>query len=40
MILLETNRPEYRNDIAEEIRLFFGQTEIVLAGEENGGQRT
>lgn len=38
MILLETNRPEYRNDIAEEIRLFFGQTEIVLAGEENGGQ--
>lgn len=30
MILLKTNRPEYRNDIAEEIRLFYGQTDISV----------
>ncbi len=30
MIAIRTNRPEYRNDIAEEIRLFLGLTEIAL----------
>jgi oxygen-independent coproporphyrinogen-3 oxidase len=30
MITIRTNRPEYRNDIAEEIRLFLGLTEIAL----------
>jgi len=33
VIAIETNRPEYRNDIAEEIRLFLGLTEIVLLEE-------
>lgn len=31
MVGVSTNRPEYRNDIAEEIRLFLGLTEIVPA---------
>ena len=30
MIAIQTNRPEYRNDIAEEIRLFLGLAEIAL----------
>ena len=34
MILLLTNRPEYRNDIAEEIRLFYGQTDVSVAAED------
>ena len=29
MVVLKTNRPEYRNDIAEEIRLFLGLVDIV-----------
>ncbi len=33
MIAISTNRPEYRNDIAEEIRLFLGLAEIVLLEE-------
>ena len=35
LIGIRTNRPEYRNDIAEEIRLFTGLAEIVFleAGE-------
>ena len=33
MIAIQTNRPEYRNDIAEEIRLFLGLSEIVLLEE-------
>ena len=33
MIALSTNRTEYRNDIAEEIRLFLGLAEIVLLEE-------
>lgn len=33
MIVLLTNRPEYRNDIAEEIRLFFGQVELCDTGD-------
>lgn len=33
MIAIQTNRPEYRNDIAEEIRLFLGLTEIAPAEE-------
>ena len=35
MIAINTNRPEYRNDIAEEIRLFLGLSEIVLLDEIN-----
>ena len=35
MIGISTNRTEYRNDIAEEIRLFLGLTEIVLTEEAN-----
>ena len=35
MIAISTNRPEYRNDIAEEIRLFLGLSEIVLLDEIN-----
>jgi oxygen-independent coproporphyrinogen-3 oxidase len=35
MVGLRTNRPEYRNDIAEEIRLFLGLTEIELSDGEN-----
>ena len=34
MILLLTNRAEYRNDIAEEIRLFYGQTDVSVAAED------
>ena len=30
MIAIQTNRTEYRNDIAEEIRLFLGLAEIAL----------
>lgn len=33
MIAIRTNRTEYRNDIAEEIRLFSGLSEICLAEE-------
>ena len=33
MIAISTNRTEYRNDIAEEIRLFLGLSEIVLLEE-------
>lgn len=33
MIAISTNRIEYRNDIAEEIRLFLGLSEIVLLEE-------
>ena len=33
MIAISTNRTEYRNDIAEEIRLFLGLAEIVLLEE-------
>ena len=33
MIAISTNRSEYRNDIAEEIRLFLGLAEIVLLEE-------
>ena len=33
MIAISTNRNEYRNDIAEEIRLFLGMSEIVLLEE-------
>lgn len=33
MIAIFTNRTEYRNDIAEEIRLFLGLAEIVLLEE-------
>ena len=33
-VLVRLNRPEYYNDVAEEIRLFLGMPEIVLA-EEN-----
>ena len=33
MIAISTNRNEYRNDIAEEIRLFLGLSEIVLLEE-------
>ncbi|PKM40599.1 MAG: coproporphyrinogen dehydrogenase HemZ [Firmicutes bacterium HGW-Firmicutes-9] len=33
MIAISTNRTEYRNDIAEEIRLFLGMSEIVLLEE-------
>lgn len=33
IVALKTNRPEYRNDIAEEIRLFLGPAEIVEAAE-------
>ncbi len=33
MIAISTNRTEYRNDIAEEIRLFIGLSEIVLLEE-------
>ncbi len=33
MIAIATNRTEYRNDIAEEIRLFLGLAEIVLLEE-------
>ena len=29
MVVLKTNRPEYRNDIAEEIRLFLGLVDIA-----------
>ena len=35
MIAIRTNRPEYRNDIAEEIRLFLGLAEIALYEEIN-----
>lgn len=35
MIGIRTNRPAYFNDIAEEIRLFLGISEIVLAGEDD-----
>ena len=38
MIAIRTNRPEYRNDIAEEIRLFSGLTEIVLFEEADAGR--
>lgn len=30
MVRLCTNRPEYRNDIAEEIRLFLGLVDISV----------
>ena len=33
IVALQTNRPEYRNDIAEEIRLFLGPAEIVEVAE-------
>ena len=33
MIAIATNRSEYRNDIAEEIRLFLGLADIVLVEE-------
>ena len=33
MIAISTNRTDYRNDIAEEIRLFLGLAEIVLLEE-------
>lgn len=33
MIAISTNRTEFRNDIAEEIRLFLGLSEIVLLEE-------
>jgi len=33
MIAISTNRTEYRNDIAEEIRLFLGLSEIALLEE-------
>ncbi len=35
MVGLRTNRPEYSNDIAEEIRLFLGLTEIEPANGED-----
>ncbi|MEA4870740.1 Oxygen-independent coproporphyrinogen-III oxidase-like protein HemZ [bioreactor metagenome] len=35
MIAIRTNRTEYRNDIAEEIRLFLGLAEITLYEEIN-----
>ncbi len=35
MIAIRTNRPEYRNDIAEEIRLFIGLAEITLLEDAN-----
>jgi hypothetical protein len=35
MVGIRTNRPEYRNDIAEEIRLFLGLTEIEPAERED-----
>lgn len=35
MVGIRTNRPEYRNDIAEEIRLFLGLTEIEPAEGED-----
>lgn len=35
MVGIRTNRPEYSNDIAEEIRLFLGLTEIELSDGEN-----
>ena len=35
MIALSTNRTDFRNDIAEEIRLFLGLQEIVLLEEIN-----
>ena len=34
MVILCTNRPEYRNDVAEEIRLFLGLSEIGLQSED------
>ncbi len=33
-VLLCTNRPAYLNDIADEIRMFFGITDVVLTDEQ------
>lgn len=33
MVVLHTNHPEYRNDIAEEIRLFLGLVDVVEEAE-------
>ena len=38
MVRLCTNRPEYRNDIAEEIRLFLGLVDVSVSQEPAAGE--